>query len=61
MFRLFRRPAPPPTPSEAGKALSTRAHEIGRAERSRLVKAHCAAILASIPQKQEPAPMEPQQ
>lgn len=53
----------PPTPSEAGRALSKRANAPDvkaraqarrRAERDRIVKAHCAAIIASIPSK-EPA------
>jgi hypothetical protein len=51
-WRIFSRRPPPPTPSEAGRALSKRAQELRRAERARVVKAHCASILASMQPKE---------
>ena len=59
MFRFFRRPEPPPSPSEAGRVLSASAHSDAararrRAKRDRIVKAHCASIIASMTPNKEP-------
>lgn len=57
-WRVFsRRPPPAPTASEAGRALSERSRAAdvkarSRAERDRIVKAHCASILASMQPKE---------
>jgi hypothetical protein len=53
IWRLFRRK---PTPTEAGRALSTRAQQLRRAERDRWVKAHIAQILSTPPSPIGPPP-----
>lgn len=56
-WRIFSRRPPPPTPSEAGRALSERSRAADvkarrRAERDRIVKAHCQSILDSMKPKE---------
>lgn len=55
IWRLFR-PQPAPTPSDAGRTLSTRAQQLRRAERDRWVQAHIAQILATPPAPLGPPP-----